>query len=88
MENQQRNFNLNKQIITDDLFPDVARYVVSTGSSSINTIQKEFEVGFNRAQRLFEMMEEFEIVSKGQGTKAREVLVTPSELEDILAQIQ
>lgn len=78
----------NKQIITDDLFPDVARYVVSTGSSSINTIQKEFEVGFNRAQRLFEMMEEFEIVSKGQGTKAREVLVTPSELEDILAQIQ
>jgi S-DNA-T family DNA segregation ATPase FtsK/SpoIIIE len=77
----------NKQIITDDLFSDVARYVVSTGSSSINTIQKEFEIGFNRAQRLFEMMEEYEIVSKGQGTKAREVLVTPSELEDILQEI-
>ncbi len=77
----------NKQIITDDLFSDVARFVVSTGSSSINTIQKEFEIGFNRAQRLFEMMEEFEIVSKGQGTKAREVLVTPSELEDILADL-
>lgn len=78
----------NKQIITDDLFNDVARYVVSTGNSSINTIQKEFEVGFNRAQRLFEMMEEFEIVSKGQGTKAREVLVTPSELEEILANLE
>ncbi len=77
----------NKEVITDDLFNDVCRYVVSTGNSSINTIQKEFEIGFNRAQRLFEMMEEFEIVSKGQGTKAREVLVTPSELEDILAQI-
>ncbi len=77
----------NKQVITDDLFQDVARYVVSTGNSSINTIQKEFEIGFNRAQRLFEMMEEFEIVSRGQGTKAREVLVTPSELEEILAQI-
>jgi len=78
----------NKQIVTDDLFQDVARYVVSTGSSSINTIQKEFEIGFNRAQRLFEMMEEFEIVSRGQGTKAREVLVTPSELEEILANIE
>jgi S-DNA-T family DNA segregation ATPase FtsK/SpoIIIE len=77
----------NKQIITDDLFSDVARFVVSTGSSSINTIQKEFEIGFNRAQRLFEIMEEFEIVSKGQGTKAREVLVTPSELEDILSDL-
>ena len=78
----------NKQVITDDLFSDVCRYVVSTGNSSINTIQKEFEVGFNRAQRLFEMMEEFEIVSKGQGTKAREVLVSPSELEEILANIE
>jgi len=77
----------NKEVITDDLFHDVARYVVSTGNSSINTIQKEFEVGFNRAQRLFEMMEEYQIVSKGQGTKAREVLVTMSELEDILAQL-
>lgn len=77
----------NKEVITDDLFHDVARYIVSTGNSSINTIQKEFEVGFNRAQRLFEMMEEYQIVSKGQGTKAREVLVTMSELEDILAQL-
>jgi S-DNA-T family DNA segregation ATPase FtsK/SpoIIIE len=77
----------NKTIITDDLFSDVARHVVSTGSASINTIQKEFGIGFNRAQQLFDMMEQYDIVSKGQGTKAREVLVTPTELEDILQEI-
>lgn len=77
----------NKDVITDDLFHEVARYVVSTGNSSINTIQKEFEIGFNRAQRLFEMMEDYQIVSKGQGTKAREVLVTMNELEGILSQL-
>jgi S-DNA-T family DNA segregation ATPase FtsK/SpoIIIE len=76
----------SKEAITDDLFHDVAYYVVQTGNASINTIQKEFEVGFNRAQRLFEMMEEFEIVSRGQGTKAREVLVTLEELKDMFNQ--
>lgn len=76
----------SKEVITDDLFHDVAFYVVQTGNASINTIQKEFEIGFNRAQRLFEMMEEYEIVSRGQGTKAREVLVTLDELKDMFNQ--
>ncbi len=76
----------SKEVITDDLFHDVAYYVVQTGNASINTIQKEFEIGFNRAQRLFEMMEEYEIVSRGQGTKAREVLVTLEELKDMFNQ--
>lgn len=77
----------NKQLITDELFPDVARYVVETGSASMNTIQNEFKVGFNRAQRLVDMMEEYGIVSKSMGTKAREVLVTMSELEELLKEI-
>lgn len=73
-----------REVANDDLFEDVAYFVVQTGNASINSIQKEFEIGFNRAQKLVEMLEEYQVVSQGQGTKAREVLVSVSELKEIL----
>jgi S-DNA-T family DNA segregation ATPase FtsK/SpoIIIE len=76
-----------KELITDDLFEEVAYFVVQNQNASINTIQKQFEIGFNRAQRIVEMLEAYEIVAPAQGTKAREVLVNTHELEEILSQI-
>jgi S-DNA-T family DNA segregation ATPase FtsK/SpoIIIE len=76
-----------KEIITDDLFEEVAYFVVQGQNASINTIQKQFEIGFNRAQRIVEMLEAYDIVAPAQGTKAREVLVNHSELENILSQL-
>jgi S-DNA-T family DNA segregation ATPase FtsK/SpoIIIE len=76
-----------KELITDDLFEEVAYFVVQSQNASINTIQKQFEIGFNRAQRIVEMLEAYEIVAPAQGTKAREVLVNTHELEEILSQI-
>ncbi|PKK93256.1 MAG: hypothetical protein CVV61_05550, partial [Tenericutes bacterium HGW-Tenericutes-6] len=76
-----------REAVSDDLFNDVAYFVVQTGNASINSIQKEFEIGFNRAQKLVEMLEQYDIVSPSQGTKAREVLVNVHELEDILNHI-
>jgi len=76
-----------REAVSDDLFNDVAYFVVQTGNASINSIQKEFEIGFNRAQKLVEMLEQYDIVSPSQGTKAREVLVNAHELEDILNHI-
>ncbi|MBN2299827.1 MAG: DNA translocase FtsK [Acholeplasmataceae bacterium] len=73
-----------REVANDDLFEDVAYFVVQTGNASINSIQKQFEIGFNRAQKLVEMLEEYQIVSQSQGTKAREVLVSVSELKTIL----
>ena len=76
----------SKELITDDLFEDVAYFVVQNQNASINTIQKEFEIGFNRAQRIVEMLEAYNIVAPAQGTKAREVLVNMNELEEIIRQ--
>lgn len=73
-----------KEAISDDLFEDVAYFVVQTGNASINGIQKEFEIGFNRAQKLVEMLEQYEIVAPAQGTKARDVLVSINALKNIL----
>ena len=69
---------------SDELFEPVARYVVEEGKCSINTIQKTFEVGFNRAQTLVSALEKYNIVSEQEGNKAREVLVSMDELEEIL----
>jgi DNA segregation ATPase FtsK/SpoIIIE, S-DNA-T family len=73
-----------KEIASDDLFEDVAYFVVDSQNASINSIQKEFEIGFNRAQKIVEMLEYYSIVSSSQGTKAREVLVTYEQLNEIL----
>lgn len=67
----------------DDLFEDVAYFVVRNGSASINSIQKEFEIGFNRAQKLVEMLEYYDIVAGSSGTKAREVLVNIIQLNEM-----
>ncbi|MBN3490676.1 DNA translocase FtsK [Acholeplasma equirhinis] len=73
-----------KEIINDDLFADIAYFVVREGNCSINNIQKQFEIGFNRAQKIVSLLETYQIVSPTQGTKAREVLVDFDELEKIL----
>lgn len=82
-----KQHGLDKDIIQDDLFVDVAHFVVQTQKASINGIQNEFGLGFNRAQKLVEMLEYYQIVASGQGTKAREVLVNINELKEILDQL-
>ena len=80
-----RTFTIKKDIAsTDDLLYPVAEYVVRENSASINSIQKEFSIGFNRAQRIVELLEEMNIVAKSEGTKPRQVLVTLAELENML----
>ena len=74
--------------ISDELFKPVARFVIDEQRCSINSIQKEFSIGFNRAQQIVETLERHQIVSEAQGTTPRQVLIaTLGELEEILAQI-
>ena len=68
----------------DELLDEVARYVVVLEECSINKISKEFKIGFNRAQKIVEMLAEINVVSDNLGSKARSVLVTMEELEMIL----
>ncbi len=59
----------------DALFETVARAVVSSGQGSTSKIQRDFEIGFNRAGRLMDQLERAGIVGKQSGSKPREVLV-------------
>jgi tetratricopeptide (TPR) repeat protein len=65
---------------SDELFEKVAYSVVRNGSVSINSIQKEFEIGFNRAQRILKALEDFAIVSHEKERGPRTVLMTIEKL--------
>lgn len=71
----------------DELFPDVARYVVSEEKCSLNKITQEFGIGFNRATQIVSSLELFGIVSQNVGTKPREVLVSNEKLAVILEKL-
>ena len=67
----------------DELFKDVANYVVEEGKCSLNKITQVFGIGFNRATQIVNSLERFGIVSENVGTKPRTVLVEYSELSRI-----
>jgi S-DNA-T family DNA segregation ATPase FtsK/SpoIIIE len=71
----------------DDLFEEAARILVAHQQGSISLIQRRLKVGYARAARLVDMMEEAGIVGPFTGSKAREILIpTVEELEKKLAQ--
>lgn len=70
-------------VVDEDLFKEVSYFVVMNNAASINRIQKEFKLGFNKAQRIIEMLEQYNIVSESQGTKAREVIASLNDLDQL-----
>ena len=67
----------------DELLFSIAEFCVAGNSCSINAIQNNFGLGFNRAQRIVQLLEERKIVSPKQGTKPREILVDDYKLREI-----
>ncbi len=67
----------------DDLFNDAVRVVVTHQSGSTSLLQRRLRIGYTRAGRLMDMMEEAGIVGPFTGSKARDVLVKPADLPDL-----
>ena len=68
---------------TDPLLMEAIDTVVETGQASTSFIQRRFKVGYARAGRIIDQMEERGIISGYQGSKPREVLMTKERLEEL-----
>ncbi|GIN57709.1 DNA translocase FtsK [Lederbergia ruris] len=67
----------------DELYLESCEFVVKQGSASTSMIQRQFRIGYNRAARLIDMMEQQGVISGAKGSKPRDVLITESELESL-----
>ncbi|MBM6616403.1 DNA translocase FtsK [Bacillus suaedaesalsae] len=63
----------------DELFNEACEFVIEQGGASSSLLQRRFRIGYNRAARLIEMMEDYGIVSEQRGSKQRDVLITAEE---------
>ncbi|MCY0889138.1 MAG: DNA translocase FtsK [Alicyclobacillaceae bacterium] len=69
----------------DSLFVDAMDLVISAGQASVSMVQRRFRVGYSRAARIIDQMEVQGFVSGFEGSKPREVLISPIEWEQIKA---
>lgn len=68
---------------TDPFLMEAIETVVETGQASTSFIQRRFKVGYARAGRIIDQMEERGVISGYQGSKPREVLMTKERLEEL-----
>ena len=68
---------------TDPLLMEAIDVVVETGQASTSFIQRRFKVGYARAGRIIDQMEERGVISGYQGSKPRQVLMTPERLAEL-----
>lgn len=68
----------------DDLFYDAVRVVVDAGQASASLLQRKLRVGYSRAGRLIDAMEERGLIGSADGSKAREVYITGRQLEEMI----
>ncbi|TDI47001.1 MAG: DNA translocase FtsK [Acidobacteria bacterium] len=69
----------------DEMFADAVRTVINEGKCSITLLQRRLQLGYARAARIVDMMEQEGVVSPGEGSKPRDVLVGPEFVDTLEA---
>ncbi|ACB85048.1 FtsK/SpoIIIE family DNA translocase [Natranaerobius thermophilus] len=71
----------------DELLPKAVELVMETQQASISLIQRRLRVGYTRAARLIDELEEFGVIGGHEGSKPRRILMTEEDIKNILEQL-
>lgn len=69
----------------DPLFEEAVRFVVMSNTASAATLQRRYEIGYNRAGRILDQMEHAGIVGPADGIRPRKVLVSPMDIDQLFS---
>lgn len=75
--------NIAKSSDEDELLSEAIEFIVESGQGSSSMLQRKFKIGFNRAARLIDSMEERGIVGPSEGSKPRKVLISKQDLQSL-----
>ncbi len=71
--------SVNESAFGDELFPDAVDVVLESGQASVSMLQRRLKLGYSRAARLVDQMEEMGIVGAFEGSKPRKLLVSKEQ---------
>ncbi|BGE82146.1 DNA translocase FtsK [Staphylococcus petrasii] len=71
----------NQTQAQDELFDDVCEFMVKEGHISTSLIQRHFQIGYNRAARIVDQLEQLNYISGANGSKPRDVYITEEDLK-------
>jgi len=80
-ESRSNSFDISDDEIDDDLYEEARELVIKAGKASTSYLQRRLRIGYARAARLIDMLEERGVVGAGEGSKPREVLGESSSEE-------
>ena len=66
----------------DPLYNEIVEFVIENGKASASLLQRKFKLGYNRAARIIDLLEERGIVGPQNGSKPRQVLIKLEEQEN------
>ncbi|WP_245728891.1 DNA translocase FtsK [Thalassobacillus cyri] len=67
----------------DELFEEAVSFVIEHNGASASMLQRRFKVGYNRAARLIDHMEEYGIISEQKGSKPRDILLNKEQVDEL-----
>ncbi len=70
----------------DAYFADAGKFIIEKEKGSIGMLQRMFKIGFNRAARIMDQLEEAGVVGPEEGTKPRRVLMNLEEFQQVLSE--